>query len=100
MAWLAGALFPSGDPRQLYARVRAAALVLYDQDPYTSFGELEAFVAAHPNFQARRISHTRGMPQFDAPEQTAESLRSFFGGLRQRSRTGNATANVRFLGSA
>ena len=100
IAQLAGALFPSGDPRQLYARVRAPTLVLYDQDPSTSFGELEAFVAAHPNFQARRISHTRGLPQFDAPEQTAEALRSFFGGLGQKARLGNGMSNVRFLGSA
>jgi pimeloyl-ACP methyl ester carboxylesterase len=98
LAFIAGELFSSGDPRKLYGRVRAPSLVLYDQDPYTSFGGLESFAAAHPNFALQRISHTRGLPQFDAPQQTSEALRSFYERLDAQDST--ALHHTRFIGSA
>jgi len=78
LAFIAGALFPSGSALNVYAHVKAPTLVLHDKDPYTGFGELEEFVSRHPSFSARRIPHTRGLPQFDAPQQTAEALRDFW----------------------
>lgn len=78
LAFVAGKLFPAGSARNIYAHVRAPALVLYDQDPYTSFDALPAFEQAHANFRSKRVPHTRGLPQFDAPEQTIEALRAFY----------------------
>jgi len=78
LAFILGALFPAGDAKKTYAHVRVPSLVLYDQDPYTSFGELEPFVTSHPNYRALRVQHTRGLPQFDAPQQTIDALRSFY----------------------
>jgi pimeloyl-ACP methyl ester carboxylesterase len=78
LSFIAGRLFPSGSGLNAYARVRVPTLVLYDKDAYTGFGELEEFAAKHANFHAHRIPHTRGLPQFDAPQQTVEALRGFW----------------------
>jgi pimeloyl-ACP methyl ester carboxylesterase len=105
IAFLAGALFPAGDAKKkTYGHVRAPTLVLYDQDPYTSFDELAPFVGEHPGFRAKRVSHTRGLPQFDAPQQTIEALRGFYGELDATHQHGlpggNTFGNGRFIGSA
>lgn len=101
MAFVSGALFPAGNPLNTYARVRVPVLVLYDQDPYTGFGELASFAAEHPNYKPVRVPHTRGLPQFDAPEQTNEALRTFLGRDVEKSE-GRADGKVssRFVGSA
>lgn len=102
IAFLTGELFPSGDPRKLYGRVAVPTLVLYDKDPYTTFETLEPFRAAHANFAIQRISHTRGLPQFDAPQQTAEALRAYYDRL-DGGRAGaqdDALHHTRFVGSA
>lgn len=77
MSFLSGALFPRGEPSNVYAHVHAPALVVYDQDNHTGFGALPAFAEAHPNYRLARITPTRGLPQFDAPEQTIEAIRAF-----------------------
>ncbi|MEY4508772.1 MAG: hypothetical protein RLZZ450_894, partial [Pseudomonadota bacterium] len=51
LAFVAGRLFPAGSARNIYAHVRVPTLVLYDQDPYTSFDALPAFEQAHENFR-------------------------------------------------
>jgi pimeloyl-ACP methyl ester carboxylesterase len=78
LAFVSGELFPAGDPKQAYARVNAPALVLYDEDPYVTFGGLRAFVLRNPNYQAERIAHTRGLPHIEARERTARVIRSFW----------------------
>jgi pimeloyl-ACP methyl ester carboxylesterase len=105
ITFVAGGLFPSGNALNAYARVRIPSLVIFDQDPYSGFGELEEFAAKHANYRTQRISHTRGLPQFDAPQQTAEALRSFFkhadhGGSRRTDGSDNGAAKVRHIGSA
>jgi pimeloyl-ACP methyl ester carboxylesterase len=84
LAFVLGRLFPSGSARNIYAHVRAPALVLYDQDAYTSFGALGGFEDEHNNFSSRRISHTRGLPQFEAPQQTLDALQRFYEGFDMR----------------
>ncbi|MDB4991114.1 MAG: putative alpha/beta hydrolase [Myxococcaceae bacterium] len=104
LAFLMGSLFPAGDPEKLYRHVRAPALVIYDQDPYTSFERLESFLREQPSFRARRVQHTRGLPQFDAPQQTVEALRSFYDELDSSNQRGisggGGFSNGRFVGSA
>ena len=78
LAFVAGRLFPSGSPRNIYGHVHVPVLVLYDHDAYTSFGALAAFEDKHTNFTSRRVSHTRGLPQFEAPQQTLELLQRFY----------------------
>jgi pimeloyl-ACP methyl ester carboxylesterase len=84
IAFVAGRLFPTGSARNIYAHVRAPTLVLYDQDAYTSFEALPAFEQEHTNFRSQRVPHTRGLPQFDAPEQTLEALQAFYRSFDER----------------
>jgi hypothetical protein len=72
------------------------ALVLYDQDPYTGFAALPDFAEAHRNFRMQRISPTRGLPQFDLPEQSIEAIRSF---LEEQDQARSAPSNVVSFGS-
>lgn len=76
-AFLSGALFTASAREVLYSRVAAPAQVLFDQDPYSAFGDLAPFVAEHDRWSARRIKDTRGLPQFDAPTETAQAIREF-----------------------
>jgi pimeloyl-ACP methyl ester carboxylesterase len=96
MSFLSGALFPRGDATNIYAHVRVPALVLYDQDPYTGFAALPDFAEAHRNFRMQRISPTRGLPQFDLPEQSIEAIRSF---LEEQDQARSAPSNVVSFGS-
>ncbi|MDB4972072.1 MAG: hypothetical protein JWN48_413 [Myxococcaceae bacterium] len=88
LAFFAGALFPAGDAKKTYGHVRVPSLVLYDQDPYTSFGELDPFVRGHANYRAERVPHTRGLPQFDAPQQTFDVLHGFYDMLEATNQRG------------
>ncbi|HET6338769.1 MAG TPA: alpha/beta hydrolase [Polyangiales bacterium] len=78
LAFVSGELFPSGDPKMAYERVKAPALVIYDEDPYVSFGGLRAFVIRNPSYRAERVSHTRGLPHIEARERTMRVIRAFF----------------------
>jgi pimeloyl-ACP methyl ester carboxylesterase len=78
LAFVAGDLFPSGDPKVGYARVKAPALVLYDEDPYVNFGGLRAFVIRNPNYHAERVAHTRGLPHIEARDRTMRVIRTFW----------------------
>lgn len=102
MSFVSGGLFTRGSALNLYAHVHAPALVLYDQDAHTSFGELDAFVDKHDNYTSQRLSHTRGLPQFDAPQRTFEALQGFFDRLDPRKGKTNVRPihNGRVLGSA
>jgi pimeloyl-ACP methyl ester carboxylesterase len=84
MSFLSGALFPRGEASNIYAHVRVPALVLYDQDNYTGFSALPAFAEAHHNYRLQRVTPTRGLPHFDAPEQTIEAIRLFLEEQDQR----------------
>jgi pimeloyl-ACP methyl ester carboxylesterase len=78
LAFVAGELFPAGDPKVAYGRVKAPALVIYDEDPYVNFGGLRAFVIRNPNYQAQRIADTRGLPHIEARDRTMRVVRNFW----------------------
>jgi pimeloyl-ACP methyl ester carboxylesterase len=84
LAFVAGRLFPSGSSRNVYAHVRVPVLVLYAHDAHARFGALAKFEAEHKNFSSRRLSHTRGLPQFEAPQQTLDALQRFYEGFDTR----------------
>lgn len=78
LAFVSGELFPQGDPKSTYERVKVPVLVLYDEDPYVTFGGLRAFAIRNPSYHAERISHTRGLPHIEARERTMRVVRGFF----------------------
>ena len=84
LAFVSGELFPKHDPKQAYAKVSAPVFVLYDEDPYSSFGGLRTFVLSNRNYSAERLLHTRGLPQIEARERTIYALRSYWAKLDQR----------------
>lgn len=101
LSFISGNLFPSGSARNVYGHVKVPALVLYDRDAYTGFSALAEFTEKHGNFHTQRLLHTRGLPQFDAPQQTVEALRAFFREVEQPPKSGKGRAQgSRFLGSA
>jgi pimeloyl-ACP methyl ester carboxylesterase len=78
LAFVSGDLFPAGDPKASYGRVKAPVLVLYDEDPYVNFGGLRAFVIRNPNYHAERVAHTRGLPHIEARDRTMRVIRTFW----------------------
>jgi pimeloyl-ACP methyl ester carboxylesterase len=78
LAFVAGDLFPKGDPKRNYAEVKVPVLVLYDEDPHTGFGALRSFIQTHANYHSARVLSTRGLPQIEARERTVRALRCFW----------------------
>lgn len=78
LSFVAGELFPKGDPLQVYAKVSAPALIIYDQDAYTRFDAMPGFVLQHPSYQSERIAPTRGLPQIEQRERTVQCMRAFW----------------------
>lgn len=78
LAFIAGELFPKTAPQQIYAKVSAPVLVLYDRDPHTSFAALDGFAQQHPNYQTQRIVPSQGLPQVEVPARTAQSMQDFW----------------------
>lgn len=82
-AFLSGKLFTRNATEALYSHVTAPALVLFDQDAYSSFAELAPFTSQHDSWTAQRIEGTKGLPQFDEPDATVDAIISFIGTINQ-----------------
>ncbi len=76
--FISGALFTPDALETLYKRVSVPALVIYDQDAYTRFDGLPGLLEAYPNWRARRIVPSRGLPQFERLEETVNALDEFW----------------------
>ena len=87
LAFVRGQLFPHGDPKLAYARVKVPALVLYDEDPYVKFDGLRAFVLRTPNYQAERVAHTRRLPHIEARDRSVRLMRAFWERLEAQANT-------------
>ena len=84
LRFLSGRLFTPDAAGQLYARLPQPVLVLYDRDAYSDFARLPAFLNAHKNWCAERISGTCGMPHFEKPAETFAPLNSFWATVPER----------------
>ncbi len=80
-AFLSGQLFDAEAVERLYARVEQPVLVLYDEDPHTSFARLPEFVDRF-GWSARRVGPSRGLPHFEALDATIDALERFWNGTR------------------
>jgi pimeloyl-ACP methyl ester carboxylesterase len=76
--FVSGKLFTPQIRTQVYANVSAPALIIYDEDPYTSFSELPDLLLDHPNWNAVRITPTRGLPHYEQTETTRRVLDNFW----------------------
>lgn len=93
LAFVSGELFPHTDPKQVYGNVKAPVLVLYDEDPHTSFGGLRPFAVTHPNYTAERVHNTRGLPHIEARGRTIAALRGYWERL-EADEAGDRTSQV------
>jgi len=73
-AFLAGRFAVPDVLGRVYAKLSIPTLVLYDQDAYTSFERLDELVQRNPAVHGQRIFPSRGLPQWDRPEQTLAAL--------------------------
>jgi pimeloyl-ACP methyl ester carboxylesterase len=77
--FLSGKLFDADPVGRLYLPVKVPGLVVYDRDPNVSFERLGELLAGNTLWRARRIVGTRGLPQYDQPEQLFPVLDEFWG---------------------
>lgn len=96
LAFLSGALFSPGIRERVYQRISQAALVLYDEDPFTRFDALSDTLLAYSNWRATRIPGTRGLPHFDQPDRTCQAIEAFW--REQAEPTGSADKRGGVLG--
>ncbi|MBK1694584.1 alpha/beta hydrolase [Chromatium weissei] len=72
LTFLSMQLFTPNAMTQLYSRLALPVLVIADQDPYITFEQLDAFVAAHSTWRIARLTPHLGMPQWEKlPEMIA-----------------------------
>ncbi|MFN2303313.1 MAG: alpha/beta fold hydrolase, partial [Anaerolineales bacterium] len=68
--FLSGKMFSSTIRKSIYSALELPVLVIYDHDPYTNFEMLPITLRERDNWQAERISPTKGMPHWEQPEKT------------------------------
>jgi pimeloyl-ACP methyl ester carboxylesterase len=78
--FISGKLFTPHVLEDVYTGLTQPGLILYDKDPNTGFERLPELLA-QPNWHARQISPTRGLPHFEHLEDTAIALTEFWAGL-------------------
>lgn len=80
--FVSGRLFTPNVRQAFYEELELPALIIYDQDPYVSFEALPDLLLTHPNWNAVRITPTRGLPHFEQLETTARVLDNFWEGIK------------------
>ncbi len=76
--FVSGKLFRPDVRQAVYNRLTIPAHVLYDRDAFVSFDLLPQTLSEHPNWQATRITPTRGLPQFEKLRETTQALDAFW----------------------
>lgn len=79
--FISGKLFTPRIKEEVYAQVERPVMVIYDQDGYTTFDTLPDLLIHRPNWQAVRITPTRGLPQFEQLPVIAQALDTFWNTL-------------------
>lgn len=78
LCFVSGKLFTPNILQNVYTQLPIPVLVLYDYDAFTGFDALPELIARHPNWQARRVVPTRGLPHFERMSEVAEALNAFW----------------------
>jgi len=76
--FISGRLFTADVRRKIYERLEVPALVIYDQDAYTSFEGLSGLLLKRTNWNAVRVEPTRGLPHFEELRTTIRVLDNFW----------------------
>jgi endonuclease V-like protein UPF0215 family len=73
-------LFTPNAVDELYRRLDIPVLVLFDQDPNVSFERFAEF-EGDSRWRFHRIHPSLGMPHWECPEQTTETIETFYASL-------------------
>jgi pimeloyl-ACP methyl ester carboxylesterase len=76
--FISGQLFTPAIREHVYERLAQPTLVLYDEDAYTRFETLLATVRTRENWRVARLVPSKGLPQFDRPDETVAALDQFW----------------------
>lgn len=76
--FLSGKLFTNAVRETVYKALDVPVLVIYDRDHYTCFDMLPSLLKEKENWQAERISPTKGLPHWEQPEKTFKAMESFW----------------------
>ncbi|MEJ2751026.1 MAG: hypothetical protein P8183_24440 [Anaerolineae bacterium] len=76
--FVSGQLFTPGVRTAVYQKVTTPSLVIYDEDFYAGFDLLPDFIEQQSNWQAARITPTRGLPHWERLPEVVETLDNFW----------------------
>jgi pimeloyl-ACP methyl ester carboxylesterase len=76
--FVSGMLFTRDVREAVYERLTTPVLVIHDVDAFTRFDTLPDVLQRHANWRAARITPTRGLPQFERPEDMVRELDGFW----------------------
>ena len=79
--FLSGKLFTPAVRETVYQVLDCPVLVIYDRDPYTNFEMLPTVVRDRENWQAVRITPTKGLPHWERPEKVLNTMTNFWEAL-------------------
>ncbi len=76
--FVSGRLFTRNVRQLVYEHVNVPALVIYDEDYFSRFDGLPELLTRKANWQAVRLTPSRGLPHFERMPELAEILNSFW----------------------
>ena len=94
LRFISGKLFTPDVRERVYERLAVPTLILFDQDAFVSFEALPALLSVNSSVRAVRLTPSRGLPQLEAPERTAEVLSEFWRGLAEPSSSQKSVRTV------
>ncbi len=79
--FLSGKLFTPAVREMVYMALKQPVLAIYDRDPHTNFEMLPTLLHECPNWKGVRISPTKGLPHWEAPQRVFNVLNNFWSEL-------------------
>lgn len=76
--FVSGCLFTRNVRQLVYEHVNVPTLVIYDEDYFSRFDGLPELLARKANWQAVRLTPSRGLPHFERMPELAEILNAFW----------------------
>ena len=92
LAFVSGRLFSPDIRESVYEQLSMPVLVLYDQDAFVRFDTLPDVLAHNSRWRAIRLAPSKGLPQFERPDETTRALDTFW----QEIGAGRAEATTQF----
>lgn len=79
--FLSGKLFTPAVREKIYQALDLPVLVIYDRDPYTNFEMLPVLLRECDQWKGARISPTKGLPHWEAPQRVFSTMVDFWSEL-------------------